>query len=72
MFISKDRTYWEPDTSVPIRRISYDPVQGIATVEFLGGTVHGYWCVQDLWNDWLNADSAGRFFVKYIKPEEVK
>jgi hypothetical protein len=55
-------------TSSNIARLKYDDKQGILDVEFRSGKTYRYSNVPyDIWNAFISAPSAGKFFNSTIK-----
>ncbi|MBC7899639.1 MAG: KTSC domain-containing protein, partial [Saprospiraceae bacterium] len=56
--------------SSSIRSVGYDPDAKILEVEFRGGGVYQYFDVpKNVYEDLINASSAGRYYAVYIKNE---
>jgi len=57
-----------PVVSSNIASIGYDPESLILEVEFLNGSVYQYFDVpQQVYIDFINAESKGRFLWQYIR-----
>lgn len=57
-----------PVSSSNVASIGYDPSNSTLEVEFLNGNTYEYYGVpESIYNDFMNADSKGRFLDQQIK-----
>jgi hypothetical protein len=59
---------WNAVQSSNIEMVGFEPSEDILYISFIGGTVYAYSGVEEIvYNDFMNAESKGKHFHKFIK-----